>query len=280
MQVFNINLKEEFPFLQTSAEPYMTCYIPDYMSEVNEVPSTRPCIFLLPGGGYCGTSTREAEPVASVFLHKRYNVFILRYSCAPNRYPEQLIECAAGMEIIYKNAEKWNCDLTKIAIMGFSAGGHLAAHYTNAFDCDDVRKVFPQSKGVNACILGYPVITAGEESHNASFENLLGRQPTDDDIKEFSCDKMVSDRTPPTFIFSTCVDTCVPVQSSYKYALALARNGVLCEMHVYPCCDHGASLANNAVYDDDGYNRFKGDFEYIENWADHLLNFCNPIFGR
>lgn len=79
------------------------------------------------------------------------------------------------LELICQNAELWHCDPEKIALMGFSAGGHLAAHYANAYDIPQVRSAFPHSKGVQASLLCYPVISSREElRHAESFQNLTG----------------------------------------------------------------------------------------------------------
>lgn len=198
-------------------------------------------------------SQRESEPIAVHFLPDGYNVFILHYSTAPNRFPTQLLEVAATMDLIYKNAQLWNCDTQKIAILGFSAGGHLAAHYSTAFDCPEVRSVFPDSHSVQASVLCYPVITADPAfSHHGSFENLLGTYPEDTATQAaFSCDKLVSDKTPPAFLWHTAQDGGVPVQNSLLYAGALAAHKIPFGLHIYPYGGHGLAtvdiLTNDAI---------------------------------
>lgn len=113
----------------------LTTYLPDNLPEMGRIDERRPCLLICPGGGYEFCSKREQEPIALYFLPNGFNVFILKYSAAPNRYPTQLREVAAAMELIYKNADAWHCDTNRIAIMGFSAGGHLAAHYSNVYSC-------------------------------------------------------------------------------------------------------------------------------------------------
>ena len=88
-------------------------------------------------------SQREEEPIALHFLSEGYNVFVLAYFVAPHHFPVQLRQVAAAMEIIHMYADDWNCDPNRIAIAGFSAGGHLAAHYSNAYNSPEVRTVFP-----------------------------------------------------------------------------------------------------------------------------------------
>ena len=118
----------------------------------------RPAVVVCPGGGYRRVSQREGEPIALHFLPHGYNVFVLWYSVSPNRFPTQLREVAAAMELLHENAEAWHCDTDKIAIMGFSAGGHLAAHYSNAYHWPEVREMFPRSKPGSATLLCYPVM--------------------------------------------------------------------------------------------------------------------------
>ena len=191
-------------------------------------------------------SQREAEPVALNFLPEGYNVFILNYSVAPNKFPCQLCEVAALIELIHINSDEWHCDTDKISIMGFSAGGHLAAHYSTSFDCKEIREIFPESKPVVATILCYPVITADSRcAHIGSFQNLLGkREITDEEIKMFSCEKLVSENTPPAFIWHTAEDDFVPVENSILYANALANNKIPFELHIFPYGRHGLSTAN------------------------------------
>ena len=131
--------------------------------------------------------------------------------------------------------------------MGFSAGGHLAAHYSTCFDCAEVREVFPESKAVNASILCYPVITADPaHSHKGSFKNLTGLDEiTEEAIEKFSCDRNVSEHTPPAFIWHTASDATVPVMNSLLYAGALAKYKIPTELHIYPYGKHGLSTVDS-----------------------------------
>lgn len=196
-------------------------------------------------------SQRESEPIALQFLPQGYNVFTITYSVAPHCFPTQLREVAALMELIYKNADVWNCDTSKIAIIGFSAGGHLAAHYSTMFDCKEVREVFPESKSVNASVLCYPVITSDPaHAHMGSFYNLLGKKDiSNEEIEYFSCDRNVKDSTPPAFIWHTAEDTCVPVMNSLLYAEALNKHKIPFELHIYPFGGHGSSTCDAQTLD-------------------------------
>lgn len=248
MHHVTVHLKDRFPFLgEEGKDPVLTTYLPYNMTEMNRQDWKRPSILLCPGGGYGMVSQREAEVIALHFLPEGFNVFILTYTVKPHRFPTQLREVAAAMETIYENADAWNTDVERIAIMGFSAGGHLAAHYTNAYDIPEVRAVFPESKGVKASILCYSVINAlPENAHKGSFQNLTGCQyPLEDAMAEkLSCDRLVTDRTPPAFLWHTAADQSVPVNNSLLYAQALAKHGIPFGLHVYPAGHHGLATVD------------------------------------
>ena len=228
-----IRLAMHFPKLaQNDCEPTLTLYLPDNLTEMGRGEEKHPCLLICPGGGYSMVSQREAEPIAFHFLPQG-----------------QLREVAAAMEMIYQNADIWHCDTDKIAIMGFSAGGHLAAHYTNAYNWPEVREMFPESKAVNASILCYPVITADpKHAHLGSFQNLLGKtELTDEEKVRFSCNHMVTEQTPPTFLWHTRPDNCVPVMNTLLYAQALAENNVPFAVHIYPEGWHGLATVDHTT---------------------------------
>ena len=271
-----IKLKDEFSFLgEEGRDPILELYLPYNMTEMHHENRKRPCMVVCPGGGYGMCSQRESEPIALKFLEEGFNVFVLTYSVAPNRFPIQIREVAAVMELIYKNADNWNCDTNKIAISGFSAGGHLAAHYSTMFDCEEVRDVFPESKSVNASILCYPVISAeAVTAHMGSFENLLGHEPqSQEETDYFSCDKNVKPTTPPAFLWHTAEDTCVPLKNTLLYAEALWRNNVPVELHVYPFGGHGLSTCDSQTIDD-----MTSVFEYNAQWISSAKKWLKLIF--
>ena len=271
MEHMILHLKDTFPFLaEEGQDPTVQVYLPDNLTEMGWDDRRHPCLMICPGGGYGFCSQREAEPIALQFLAEGFNVFVLNYSTAPYRFPNQLRQVAAVVELIHQNASAWHCDTEHIALMGFSAGGHLAAQYANAYDIPEVREAFPDSKGVQASILCYPVITADPaHGHMGSFENLLGHMPlTAQEQRDFSCENLVSRRTPPTFLWHTAADAVVPVANSFLYAQALAENEVPVEMHIFPYGAHGLSTAteqtNNSLEANVGRNAVW--MEYVKNW--------------
>ena len=242
-----LHLKDFYHELgEDSCDATLKTYLPDNLVEIGRDDEKHPCLLICPGGGYAFCSKREQEPIAFYFLPDGFNVFILEYSVAPHRYPTQLREVAAAMELIYKYADTWHCDTNRVAIMGFSAGGHLAAHYSNAYSCPEIRAIFPDSKPVQASILCYPVITADPTwAHLGSFDALLGKKDrTSEDIQKFSCNKLVTDSTPPAFLWHTSEDSCVPVMNSLLYAQALAVHKIPFELHVYPHGGHGLATSD------------------------------------
>lgn len=243
-----IHLKDIYPFLgEQDCDPTLTTYLLSNHPDMNRQEPNRPALLICPGGGYRFVSPREAEPIAMNFLLDGYNVFVLTYSVAPHTFPTAIREVAAAMEVIHANAEAWNTDVNRVAIMGFSAGGHLACHYSNCFDCPEVRQVFPESKPVQAAVLCYPVITGDPAyRHKGSFVNLSGHdEPTQEDIDRFSLNKHVSEKTPPTFLWHTRTDQLVPIMNTLLYAQALAEQGTPFAVHIYPFGSHGLATVDD-----------------------------------
>ena len=181
----------------------------------------------------------------------------------------------AAMELISENAQNWCCDPARIAIIGFSAGGHLAAHYTNYYHCKEVREKFPDSKKVSACLLGYPVITADPDyCHRGSIEKVAGYFPIkEEDLPKFSCEYQVTENTPPTFLWHTAVDTAVPVQNSLFYANALSKHNVSFELHIYPYGGHGRATA-----DMQSCKEIEPGMEYLHEWLFAAVRWLKATF--
>ncbi len=270
-----LELKNYFDFIGANGEnPTVDIYLPYNMVEMNRQNQKRPCMVVCPGGGYGMCSERESEPIALHFLTEGFNVFVLKYSVVPHRFPTQMREVAAVMELIYANSEEWNCDTEKIAIIGFSAGGHLAAHYSTMFDCNEVREFFPESKSVNATVLAYPVIDADfNNTHQGSFLNLLGHAPNKEEEEFFSCNRHVRPTTPPAFVWHTAEDGAVPVVNSISYAKALIDNKVPVELHIYPFGGHGLSTSDRHTVDD-----VTKIVSYNSVWLDSVKKWLELIF--
>jgi acetyl esterase/lipase len=209
----------------------------------------RPCVLLCPGGAYFMIANGEAEPVAMRFLAKGINVCILRYSVAsvaPVRFPVALEQVARSIVLLRDHAEEWGIEVDKIAVLGFSAGGHLAASMGMFWN----REFLAERMGMenerfrpNGLILCYSVITSGEFGHDFSFECLLGDKAKDPAIRaEMSLENAVSADTPPVFLWHTWTDEAVPVENALLLMSALRRQNIPLEAHIYPNGHHGLSL--------------------------------------
>lgn len=207
----------------------------------------RPLVLICPGGGYCMTSDREAESVALRLMCAGVHAAVLRYSVRPAEYPTALLEVAQAMALLREHAKEWNIMQDKIVVMGFSAGGHLAASYAENWNRSEIAEktgVSAEEIKPNGLLLCYPVITSDKRYwHQGSFENLLGTQWSEERLEEFSLEKHVGAQVPRTFIWHTYEDTTVPVENSLLFALALRRNGIPTELHMYEKGVHGLSLA-------------------------------------
>ncbi len=238
---------------------------------------SRGAVVICPGGGYGELSDREAEPIAIRFLEAGYHAFVLYYSTAPNRQPQQLKDATRAMCIIRDNAEKWGVNKDKIAIIGFSAGGHLAGSLGTLWNRPyllDVPGMEPGKNKPNALILSYPVITSGEFTHRETFINLLGEDAAPELFEEYSLEKQVSDDTPPTFLWHTFADEAVPVENSLLFANALRKNNIPFEMHIYPRGRHGLATGDKETCSEDWF------IPNVSAWVKACTNWLETAMGE
>ncbi len=252
--------------------PTLTAYLIDDNSTY-PARRMRPAVLICPGGGYGFCSEREAEPVALQYMAAGYTAFVLDYSVAPNRYPEPQKDVSEAIKLIRSHADEWGIDKDKIAIMGFSAGGHLAASLATMWDKEPLRTEDGANRP-NAAILCYPVISSFPEiAHMGSFDALCG---DDAELKvEMSLEYQVSEKTPPCFLWHTFEDNAVPVENSLVFAAALKKAGVSCEMHIFPYGDHGLSLANSDTAWGEG-----GIVERVQEWVPLSIKWLNALFEK
>lgn len=200
-------------------------------------------VIVLPGGGYGLTAKSEGEPVALAFLGAGVQAFLLEYSVAPVRYPQALLETAAAISWLRANAERYGVDPRRIAVCGFSAGGHLAGCAANLWGSPAVTKAlgFTGEEGrPDAAILCYPVVTMGRFGSDMTRANLFGEGET---AGETSLEKSVTRRNPPAFLWATYTDGSVPVENTLMYAAALREQGVPFEVHIFNKGPHAMGLA-------------------------------------
>ncbi len=234
----------------------------------------RKAVIICPGGGYTFTSKREGEAVATRFLEAGIQAFVLWYSVAPAVFPVSLMELATAVRFVRSRAEEWGIDPNEIAVLGFSAGGHLAATLATMWQMDFLNDFLDSEKEEirpDYSILCYPVITSGKYTHAGSIENLVNG--LDDDFIDFvSLENRVSPFTPPTFIWSTWTDHTVPIENTLYYIDALYENGVSCEAHVYHKGGHGLSVANEET----GTNKTEIS-PVVSEWTTLCINWLNSF---
>ncbi|MFI3236434.1 MAG: alpha/beta hydrolase [Lachnospiraceae bacterium] len=227
-------------------ETKLITYIQNYSDELYI--NKRGIVLILPGGAYSFTSEREGEVLAMKFLSMGYHAAILKYSCEPAQYPTQILEVAAAVALLRDNCEEWNIDPEKIIVQGSSAGGHLAASYGCFWHEDFIAEqigVEQEEKELfrpNGLILSYPVITSGTFAHRGSIVNVAGSR-YDELLDKLSLEHQVSEFTPPTFLWHTFADAGVPCENSMLFAMALRKENIPFELHVYPVGSHGLGLA-------------------------------------
>ena len=224
----------------------LSLYLHDESKEWQGEGRFRPAMLIFPGGGYAYCSDREAEPVALTFLAKSFNAFVLDYTCAPTAsYPTQLLEASMAITYIKENAKKFHVLSDKIAVMGFSAGGHLAEMLTT-LNSENVVKDYLGDKAnltrPDLTVLGYPVILTNELSHKGTKDNISGG---DEKLAEFlSLEKHVTKDCPPAFIWTTTNDDAVPSENTLEIACAYKKAGVSFELHMFEKGNHGLSVSN------------------------------------
>ena len=278
MIIESYNVKDMYVALKDSAAT-VDAYIQPYNDEINL--RKLPAMIIFPGGGYCLTCHREGEPVAIEFASRGYQCFIVWYSCAPTQYPQQLLEAAATVAFVRKNAEKFNVDPDRISVMGFSAGGHLAAMSGTLFGDEVVTSSLNEPKELtrpDAMVLCYPVISFGEFAHKGSAISLLGTNKDNKElIHKLSLENAVTPESAPAFIWATVNDSCVPSENSLAMAAALKANGVEFELHLYAFGPHGISMADRQSYAQ-GYTR--PEAARLSHWVQECDGWLSEHFAR
>jgi acetyl esterase/lipase len=219
----------------------------------------RPLLLILPGGGYEYTSWREAEPVAKAFSSEPYHQGIYYYREEKLRHPDTHLEAKALLEKLLAMPQ-----ISKIFLVGFSAGGHLAA---------TLMTYYPNL--IRAGILAYAPITSDIKYRNVgSLMNLLGDDLSKERLKEVSLEQQVTTKTPPCFIMHTQDDAIVHVENALMFAEALRRHRVPFALHIYPEGLHGYSVGTDDVaYSEFSLTEFQQRFGYMREWVTLAKNF-------
>ncbi|KMY43979.1 esterase [Bacillus sp. FJAT-27916] len=214
-----------------------------YMAEQNPA---RSAVIICPGGGYRMRAWHEGEPVAEWLNTLGITAFVLHYRVNPAKHLEPLADAQRAIRYVRYHAEEWGIDPDKIGLLGFSAGGHLAACAANMSDYPAYKKIDridSASCRPDIAILCYPVITMLEHTHEGSLTCLLGENPKHEARELLSMERHVSKDTPPSFLWHTADDQSVPVINSLLYANQLSTAQIPYELHVFQNGRHGLGLA-------------------------------------
>lgn len=242
--------------------PMAMGFIPSLMTYLHEDMEIRPCLIIVPGGGYTVVSPTEGEIVAKRFYEMGYQTFVLTYTTnllmsAPLK-EQPMKDLSRAIRYVRKHAEDFRIASDRLSVCGFSAGGHLCAsvcvHYE---DIKETNEEFGNiSNRPDAAVLSYPVITSGRFAHKDSFKALLGMginsetmetecTGSEEEMEYMSLEKQVHSNMPPCFLWQTADDELVPIENSALFAQACKDNNVPFAYHVFTHGCHGLSLADD-----------------------------------
>jgi acetyl esterase/lipase len=221
-----------------------------YLCESN---ATRAALVICPGGSYVRLAPHEGNDYALWLNQHGVTCFVLKYRLGSSGYhhPAMLNDAARAVRWVRAHADDYKIDTKRVGIMGSSAGGHLASTLLTHFDAGDTNSadsVERQSSRPDLGILCYAVISMGEFAHKGSRENLLGKNPSPDLVKQLSNELQVTTNTPPCFLWTTFEDKTVPMENTLLFAEALRKNHVLFDLHVYEKGGHGMGLKDKPPF--------------------------------
>jgi acetyl esterase/lipase len=209
--------------------------------------ATGAAIVICPGGGYGGLASHEGNDYALWLNQHGVTAFVLKYrlGSAGYRHPRMLQDAARAVRYVRAKASEWSVDPKRVGIMGSSAGGHLASTLVTHYDAGDANAADPierQSSRPDIGILCYAVISMGEHGHQGSKNNLLGKDPSPELVKELSNELHVTKDTPRCFLWHTFEDKGVKIENSLAFVAALQKADVPFDFHVYQKGKHGIGL--------------------------------------
>lgn len=227
-------------------------------------------VIICPGGGYSILSfEKEGTLVAKEFNKQGVVAFVLKYrlpddSSNTDRSLSPLQDAQQAILTVRKKAAMWGLNPNRVGIMGFSAGGHLAATASTHFE-RNAGIMNPDSISLRPdfSILLYPVISFDSSiAHKGSRDRLVGANASTEKINNFSNELQVSSKTPPTFLVHAGDDRSVPVENSIRYYQACIKNKIPVEMHLYPAGGHGFGMFNKTTRD---------------NWVERMFNWLADL---
>ena len=243
--------------------PTLTMYTPKKQSE------KRSAVIICPGGGYgILAASHEGTDVAKAFNEMGITAFVLKYrlpddSIMVDKSIGPLQDAQRAIQLVRENAQQFNIDGTKIGIMGFSAGGHLAASASTRFTEQLIQNSKQTSLRPDFSVLIYPVISFIDGiTHKGSRMNLLGKIQPLETLQKFSNELRVTEKTPPAFLVHAGDDPAVPVANSLSYYEALLKQKIYSNMIIYPHGGHGFGMNNKTTKDKYMLN--------LQNWLNSI----------
>lgn len=220
------------------------------------------CVITFAGGGYRTRAAYECDGYRELLNGVGIDVFDVDYRVKPTRYPYPLLDARRAIRYVRAHAEELGLNPCRIAVMGSSAGGHLAAFVAACRDKiagEGVDALDEVDYIPNAQILCYPVLDM--DGHPGSFVNMLGDNYSKH--RDLTPRLVAGKDTPPVFLWHTSTDNCVDVNNSFRYAHRLHELGVSIEMHIYPVGGHGLGV---------GYHPERDiNVPYVQSWTQNLL---------
>lgn len=253
----------------TNTDSYLLHYCPE-----NAV--TDSTILIIPGSGYQvspSNAVQEGDRVAKLLCDRGINVFVLEYRIAPDYFPLPILDGRRAMRYIRYNSNKFGINKDKIATVGYSAGGHLAASlicFNEKIDFETIDEIDRESYKPDFQVLCYPVISLDKETphcHKGSADHLLGDKY--EQLKDkLSFDKVKIENPVPTFLWHNFDDSCVDVANTLLYAQNLKNAGADVELHIFPHGNHGVGLSDRNTKESEHFNQW---IELMIKW----LRYCD-----
>jgi acetyl esterase/lipase len=208
-------------------------------------PAAKPgskAIIMCPGGGYAHLAIDHEGHSMAAWMNSLDITYVVLTYRMPNEHPEvPLSDAEQAIRLVRQHAAEWNLDPHRVGIMGASAGGHLAASLATLYGSAETRPDFQ--------VLFYPVISMEKGvTHGGSRGNLIGKNPTPEQVAHYSLEQQVTPQTPPAFIMLSADDRAVPPANSIGYFTALQKNNVTVSLHIYPTGGHGWGFRDNFIY--------------------------------
>ncbi len=223
--------------------PTLTVYLPD------KAKATGAAVVICPGGGYgVLVIQKEGFEIAAYFQEHGIAAFVLKYRLPSSvtmvdKSIGPLQDAQQAIKLVREHAAEWYIDTARVGIMGFSAGGHLASTASTHFNNAVINNKENTSLRPSFSLLVYPVISMSDSlGHRGSRDNLIGKNPSEAQIKLYSNELQVTAQTPPAFLIHSADDNVVDVDNSIAYFEALRHNKIPAEVHIYPKGNHGFVL--------------------------------------